>query len=406
MKKIFCITFLLCSMTLIAQEEEPKHKADFDFGKGLNFSLNEGDYQFYISGFIQPAVSYEKFENQDDDYRFNAKRSFFMLGGKLVKEKLSFLLQTDYSFSDPLMDAWIGYHPFDWMDIYAGQKQNFVNNREMLFREDRLQFTDRSLSSQTFSNTGREFGLFVETDFEVGYGVIVSPKVSITSGDGRNSFGDNSRDVDFGGAKIGGRLDIFPLGRFTKGNNLYTADLAHEETIKILVGGAVSENDGTSSPNGEGHGEFLLFDKNGKVSLPDYSQVYIDLLAKYKGFSMLLEYTDASVSGINEIYIDESATTILAPTQISEFLFLGDSFVGQLGYVTKSGFSFDFRYENTSPEFDTNANSLLTEFDNYTFGFTKYFDGNNIKLQAAISTTEFDQGPSLTTGELLLQIVF
>lgn len=405
MKKIICFALLLGTMSLFSQEA-PTNQADFNLGKGLTFNLNDGNYQFYITGFIQPSISYEKLKNQDSDYQFNAKRSFFMVGGKLSQEKLSFLLQTDFSLSDPLMDAWLAYHPYSWVTISAGQKQNFVNNREMLFREDRLQFTDRSVSSQTFSNTGREFGLFVETEFELGKGIFILPKASITSGDGRNSFGANSSDVDFGGARIGGRLDVLPLGKFTAGNDLFTADLAHENSLKILVGAAVSENNGASSANGEGHGDFLLYNNNGDISLPDYSQFYTDLLMKYKGFSMLLEYTNASVSGIDEIYVDQSATTILAPTQISEFLFLGDSFVGQIGYVTKSGLSFDFRYENTSPEFSANNNSLLSDFDNYTFGFTKYFDGNNIKLQAAISTTDFAQGNNITTGELLFQIVF
>lgn len=106
------------------------------------------------------------------------------------------------------------------------------------------------------------------------------------------------------------------------------------------------------------------------------------------------------------MFIDENAATILAPTQISQFLILGDSFTAQAGYVTTGGLSFDFRYENSQPEFDTNTDSLLSDFSNYTFGITKYFDGNNLKLQAAISTTDFALGNNITTGELLFQIVF
>ena len=406
MKHLICISLLICTLTLKAQEKEPKNSANFELGKGITFNLNDGDYQFFISGFIQPSVSYDKQEGSDADYRFNARRSFFMLGGTAVKEKVSFLVQTDFSNRDPLLDAWIAYHPFSWLTVTAGQKQNFVNNREMLYREDRLQFTDRSLSSRTFSRTGREFGLFVETNFEVGNGIIIAPKASLTSGDGRNSFGADSRDTDFGGMKIGGRLDVYPLGAFKDGNDLYTADLKREEQLKLLVGAAVSENKGASHPAGEGHGDFLLYDLNGNISLPDYSQFYTDLLLKYRGFSALFEYTNAAASGLDRLYTNTNATTILAPTQISEFLVLGDSFTAQAGYVTTGGLSFDFRFENSSPEFNNNAASVLSEFSNYTFGITKYFDGNNLKLQAAISTTDFAQGNNITTGELLFQIVF
>ncbi len=406
MKKLICITLLFCSAALSAQETQPTNQANFELGNGLTFNLNDGDYQFYISGFIQPSVSFEKIEDSDVDYQFNARRTYFMLGGNAVKEKVSFLIQTDFSLSDPLLDAWIAYHPFSWISVTAGQKQNFVNNREMLYREDRLQFTDRSLSSQLFSRTGREFGLFVETNFEFGEKLAIAPKASLTSGDGRNSFGSDSRDADFGGVKIGGRLDVYPLGYFTKGNDLYTADLAHEESLKLVLGAAASQNNGASHANGEGHGDFIFYNASGDIALPDYSKFYTDLLMKYKGASMLLEYTNASVSGIEEVYLDDSASTILAPTQISEFLILGDSFTGQLGYVTKSGLGFDFRYENVKPEFNSNASSLVSEFNNYTFGFTKYFEGNNLKLQAAVSTTDVVQGNNITTGELLFQIVF
>jgi hypothetical protein len=88
------------------------------------------------------------------------------------------------------------------------------------------------------------------------------------------------------------------LDAFKKGNDMYTADLPHESQLKMLLGGAISYNKGASGPNGEGHGDFLFFDANGIENLPDYSQQYVDLLLKYRGFSFLGEYVNASASGI------------------------------------------------------------------------------------------------------------
>lgn len=403
MKKTLCISLLFMTQLIFAQKVESPSNTNFKLGEGLTFDLNDGAYQFYIGGFIQPTIINEKIDDNNAENRFNSQRSFFMIGGNAVKEKLSFLVQSDFSLADPLLDAWIGYHPFNWLDVYVGQKQNFVNNREMIYREDRLQFTDRSLFSQTFSRTGREFGLFIETKF--GEKIGIKPQFSITSGDGRGSFGADSRDVDYGGAKIGGRLDFYPLGFFKEGNDLYTSDLLREEKLKVVVGGAVSQNNGASDPVGEGHGTFLMYNSNGEIALPDYTQFYADLLMKYQGFSMLLEYGRATASGLEILYTNPDATQVLMPTQISEFLILGESKVGQFGYVTKSGFSFDVRYEAASPEF-TNENSVLNEFTNYTYGLTKYFDGHNLKLQASLSTTEFDQGAKITTAQLLLQFAF
>lgn len=407
MKKILCISLICCNVLLFAQEETPTNNTNFKLGEGITFNLNEGSYQFFIGGFIQPSVRYEEVKGSKANNFFNAKRSFFMLGGKALKEKVSFLIQTDFSTASPLFDAWIAYHPYTWMTITGGQKQNFTNNREMLYREDRLQFTDRSLNSRTFSRTGREFGLFLETSFKLGKTVIIEPKASVTSGDGRNSFGADSRDTDFGGLKLGGRLDVYPLGAFKNGNNLYTADLLREDKVKVLLGAAMSRNKGVSHQTGEGHGEFLLYDQSGTVAFPDYTQIHADVLLKYKGFSTLIEYTNTSASGINRrIFTDSNATVILRPTQISEFLILGSNVTAQAGYVTKSGYSFDVRYENAKPEFANNTGSLLRAYNNYTLGLTKYFKGNNLKVQLAGSKTEIPNGNNVLTGELLLQIVF
>lgn len=407
MKKIAVLIVFLCiSIVLNGQENEEKNVASFELGSGLNFSFNEGNYQFNFGGFVRPAYTYSKVKGADADNEFNAKNAFLILSGKALKEKVSFLVQTDYSLSQPLLDAWIAYHPVPNTTITFGQKQTFVNNREMTYREDRLQFTDRSLLSQTLSNTGREFGLFVESKFQLGKTFGIVPMVAITSGDGRNSFGNDSRDSDLGGLKIGGRLDAYPLGFFSEGNDLYSADLAHEQKVKFVIGGALSKNTGVSNAIGEGHGDFFLYNSNGNDNLPDYTQAYVDLLVKYKGFSFLAEYANASAEGIDLAFVDEAATQLLAPQQISEYLVLGDSYNFQLGYVTKKGFSFDFRYENATPEFESNVNSLLSDYSAYTFGLSKYFENHNLKMQAAITKIDAAFGNNQTVGEFVIQIVF
>lgn len=387
-----------------AQESNKKNTADFKLGSGLNFSFNEGNYQFNFGGFIQPSYTYSKTKGMNSDTELNAKATFLTISGKAVNEKVSFSIQTDYSRSVPLLDAYLAYHPTEEISITVGQKQSFLNNREMMFREDKLQFTDRSFLSQNLSDTGREFGLFIASKF--GNKVGFAPMVAVTSGDGRNSFGSDSRDTDLGGLKIGGRLDIYPLGYFTEGNDDFSADLAHEENLKFVIGGALSENTGVSNANGEGHGDFLLYHANGSNNLPDYSQVYVDLLVKYKGFSFLGEYANASASGLNETYVDAAASQILAPQQISEYLILGDSYNFQVGYVTSKGLSFDVRYENATPEFGSNINSLLSDMRSSTFGITKYFNNNNLKMQASVTNIDMSEGKNQTLAAFVVQIVF
>lgn len=386
-----------------SESETERNFANYNLGSGLNFSFNEGDYLFNLTGFIQPGYFNESIEGMEDVNQFRSKRTFLQFDGAALKEKVSFFVQLDFSQSNPLMDAWMAYHPIEEVKISFGQKQTFVNNREMYYREDRLQFVNRSFLSQNLSQTGREFGVFVESQFDVG-GIGLAPMAALTSGDGRNSFGEDSRDSDIGGVKIGGRLDIYPLGFFKSGNELTSVDLKREDQLKFVLGIAGSQNNGASGAVGESHGDFFLFDENGNNSLPDYRQLYTDLLLKYKGLSFLAEYANTSATNIDIVYLDQDASQILTPQQISEFLALGDSYNFQLGYLTKSGFSFDARYESSMPEFDTYAGSVLTDMNVTTFGVSKYFYENALKIQASYSRIDPAMGEAINQIELIFHI--
>ncbi len=229
-KHIVTGIILLFTFNLKAQEATPKKDDNdnpnpkFEMGQGLNFNFNNGDYQFKIGGMIQPYVGYRKDSTNEPNYFLNSRRTFFNLSGKAVKEKISFLLQTDFSQATPLLDAWISYAPSSYFKITLGQQLTFSNNREMTIMEPQLQFIDRSLISTQYSSTGREFGIFLVSNFNIG-NILLVPQAAITSGDGRNSFGANSIDYDLGGLKYAGRLDLYPFGNFTEGNNNLIADI-------------------------------------------------------------------------------------------------------------------------------------------------------------------------------------
>lgn len=367
------------------------------------FNFNDGNYQFSVEGFFQPVWTLEKTGDLELKQRFNARRSFFMLGGKAVKEKVSFLVQTNFSDSRPLMDAWIAWHPDDRLTITMGQKQHFANNAEMRYREDRLQFSDRSILSSQFCRTGREFGLFAEGRY--GKKIGIAPSLAVTSGDGRNSFGEDSRDTDIGGLKYAARLDLFPLGYFSEGNDLYSADLMHEKKLKIATGIAWSMNRGASEAVGEGHGIFSLYNENGDQALADYRKINADFLAKYKGFSFLSEWVNSSATGLKNQFTDQNAVVRLAPEQISSFLALGNGFNTQLGYVSTGGYSADLRFGKLWPEFETD-NSIVQQMQYAGIGLSKYIKGNQLKLQSACTVMMPESGESQLLIDFLVQMGF
>ena len=411
MKKIsFLITIFIT--TFITAQESSQNKSDFDFGNGVSLSFEDGDYNFSINGYIKPTYVYNEMTNivdggtiNETNRQFKSKNSVLEISGNAKKEKVSFSIMMDYSLSDPLIEAWVGYHPSKNVNLYFGQKNSFLNNREMIFNEDILQFTDRSLLSQNHTNSyGQEFGLFIETTF--GEKFIYSPKFAVTSGDGRNSFGEDSRDSDLGGVKFGARLDLFPFGKFSKGNE-GSVDLAGEQKLIMELGFAYSKNIGTSHRTGNGHGDIMFYDADGNNNLPDYEKIFIDLLLKYKGFSFLAEYADAAASGLNQTYTD--TFNLLIPQQISEYLVLGSSYNFQLGYIFQNDIGIDFRYEFSTPEFTNEINnayenSILQDFENMSLGISKYFDNNNLKIQVGVSSIKYFYGNESTIAELVCQI--
>ena len=411
MKKIsFLITIFIT--TFITAQESSQNKSDFDFGNGVSLSFEDGDYNFSINGYIKPTYVYNEMNSIVDggtinefNRQFKSKNSVLEISGNAKKEKVSFSIRMDYSLSNPLLEAWVGYHPSKSINVYFGQKNSFLNNREMIFNEDILQFTDRSLLSQNHTNSyGQEFGLFIETTF--GEEFILSPKFAVTSGDGRNSFGEDSRDSDLGGVKFGARLDLYPFGNFSKGNE-GSVDLVGEQKLIMELGFAYSKNIGTSHRTGNGHGDIMFYDADGNNNLPDYEKIFIDLLLKYKGFSFLAEYADAAASGLNQTYTD--TFNLLIPQQISEYLVLGSSYNFQLGYIFQNDIGIDFRYEFSTPEFtneinNSYENSILQDFENMSLGISKYFDDNNLKIQVGVSSIKYFYGDETTIAELVCQI--
>ena len=406
MRNIFLHFLLLGSLAAFAQDKPvaPPHSANFELGEGLVFNLNNGDYTFKLGGMIQPAIGFIKDSTAEAEYLFNARRTYFNIGGKAKNEKLEFLIQTDFSLSSPLLDAWVAYQPHKTVKIAMGQKQTIGNNREMMLMEDQLQYIDRSVLSTVYSNTGREFGVFIESTFDLGSAVL-APQIAVTSGDGRNSFGASSLDTDAGGFKYAARLDAYPFGNFKEGNDKQVADLHREESPKLVLGAAASYNDGASGTTGEGHNELALYNFRGELQLPDYRQLYGDLLFKYKGFSFLGEYGVATAKGLEGAYINETATVDLVPRQISEILSLGAGMNLQAGYVTASGYGADVRYASVAPEFDTNVASVVSNITATSLGITKYIKQNSLKLNAAVTSYNVD-GASSLRGDFMVQVIF
>ena len=432
MKKFTLIFYLFSFLFYSSQDEliindakyEKNNSYDFSLGNGVQFSFDDNKYIFGIGGMTQSRYLHLKPDGSisNPSNYFGIKRTYFNMHGKLNDGLFSFLIQTNFSESFPLLDAWAGYHPNDNFSFFFGQKLSPLNNLSMQTMEYDLQFASRNYLSQNFSDLGREFGFFLESRFNFG-NMGIKPIMAITSGDGINSFGENSLDSDQGGFKYGGRLNIYPMGFFKTNNEFTGHDLLKEDNLKLMIGGASSLNIGASHKVGEGHyieeetpngiftpdGTFMFYNADSTLEskLPNYLKNNIDVLVKYKGFNFLLEYVNTAAYNLQGTAINPSGT-LLDTTQISEYLVLGNAYNFQLGYLFENDLSIDIRWGQSFKEFSFNENSILKNYDNMALGISKYFSKRAVKTQLMARYLNFYENTDFNqlSIEMLLQIKF
>jgi hypothetical protein len=294
---------------------------------------------------------------------------------------------TDFTASIPLIEAWVSYTPQKNLLFTMGQMKSIANNREMLISEPHLALFDRSLLSESFNLTGREFGFSMS--YQLGSSKLAMvPQVQITSGDGLNSFGQDSRDVDLGGLKYSARVDLYPLGLFKEGQLISIYDYLYENELKLLFGAGGSYNDGASQSVGEGHGDFYLFNSLGQVMHPDYRKLNFDFVSKYKGFSLLAEYSISTATGLENLYTG-SIIQALEPSEIATYLSLGSGLSTHIHYTSKSGYSIGLVYVHIEAEFDRD-DSILKNSNSKTFVFSKRIVNSSLTLQNSISIINMD----------------
>ncbi len=425
MKKIISIISLFAIITTVhAQESNQDISASFDknndytynLGSGILFNFDDSTHMFQIGGMSQPRFLNSRVNDTtlDPGNYFGIKRSYFSLNGSLNKGMFSFLIQTNFSDSYPLLDAWAGYHPNKNVSIYFGQRMSPFNNLSMQIMEYNLQFASRNYLSQNFTESGREFGLFIESKFSIG-NIGFKPILAITSGDGKNSFGVLSSDTDQGGLKYGGRLNIYPFGFFKENNEFIGHDTYKEKSHKLMFGFSSSLNQGASHEIGEGHyfqdlppnGTFMFFDTIGNRKLPNYLKNYVDILYKYKGFNILFEYVNTAAYNLQGTSLNSTGSLLLEPTQISQYLVLGNAFNIQGGYLFKSDWSIDMKFGRSYYEFEQTY-SILQNYDSMGAGITKYFSNRAVKTQLMASYVNFPslENQNILGLECLLQIKF
>ena len=419
LKRILTLIILLLLFVEYANAQEiiiNKYK----FGEGLEFSGKDNNYKMEISGYLQPYIDSKKYIDNNDSSLYNRmriRRARLNFSGSSKKEKISYRVQLDLtgggegdtSTESLVFDAWISYDITKRIKLTFGQKGTGTDNRELGIRSSTLQLVERSPISSAFASI-REFGFFAESTYKISKQSYLKPEFAITNGDGINVFGK-----DHGGLKYGGRIDYLPFGLFNNFGQYRQADLERELTPKFVIGANYSYNVGISDRRGSESGTILYLDNQNNELLPDYMKYGIDFLLKYRGFSLLGEYINASArvpGGITQrVRVDGTTSTVFTVNGIQDVnsyvkgrMMVGEGYNLQGGYVFKNLISIDGRVAYLKPEINSFLNNATyyNRSNYYTLGITKYLARNyGAKIQLDCTYINAKHGSNDVNGNLI-----
>jgi phosphate-selective porin OprO and OprP len=380
-----------------------KLKKGYVLGDGITLQSANGRINFSQSLQTSFAVNSTNKDLSALNAAFNINRARLTMVGNIFDNKISIVTRLNFSadfqsvttgvrtFNTTLQEAYIEYRPNRKHTFNFGLRADYIDSRETRMEGENLGFINRSALSGSFDAIF-DYGLRYKGSYKLGGKHLLKPYASITTGDSRSGLQKN-----FGGFKYGVRLDYLPFDRFSKGGEFYMDDLAREEKPKLVIGVIYSYNDGASSALGTNGGRFQYGDVNQNIVLPKYSKMGVDYLFKYSGFYSMGSYFATSASVPDNIKGEFRLTgqfATYATTQTEEQtkrlvqtrLNLGGAFNIQAGYLLKSDWALGLRYTRLNAN-ATSAN--YAEYNkHYTFVFSKYISGNNLKVQTEIGYEE------------------
>ena len=363
------------------------------FGKGVYIMGEDSSFTMKFNARVQSLLSFEapagEFNMDGMTSNWLIRRSRLKFSGYAYSPKLKYKIELGLSNRDHggenihtnntsnlILDAFIRYNFYKNMEVWIGQTK-LPGNRERVISSQKLQFVDRSLVNSKF-NIDRDMGIQFRNKFNIG-GIATRQAFAISQGEGRNRT--NKKDPNpSNGFEYTGRIEILPLGEFTGKGDYFSSDLKREETPKISIGVTYDVNKSAARIGGN-LGSYIE-DSNDQVidsALCDLNTILADVLFKYKGFSLLSEYANKTMTGDRVIDVDGDF--------INNY-YTGSGLTVQAGYLLENNLEPAFRWTSIEPELESGRDLI----DMYTIGLSKYIKGHNLKVQTDFSfITETDQ---------------
>lgn len=387
MKKFTFLLFLFLAFSANAQITIKQTKTDndlklsvlpyYNFGKGIGMTSPDSIFQLNIRFRMQNRATYIKNDDENGGYDGQIRRLRLRLDGYVGNPKFLYALQLSFAPGDVgeikdgenlniIRDAVIFYRPNKNFNISFGQTK-LPGNRQRVNSSGGLQLTDRSINNAKFT-IDRDFGFQLHNLNEYKDKFSYNFKTAVSTGEGRNST-----DKPDDGVAVTGKVELFPLGAFTKDGTNFEGDIIREKKPKLLFSGAFQQNNHARRTQGQLGND--LFETRTMKS------VLLDAMFKYNGWAAMSSFMSRTTT--------KNAVTI-NPDDITEtnYAFIGNGFDYQLSYNFPTNYEVIARYsiQNVGNDIET----LFPKTKQYSIGLTKYIWEHAFKLQTELTFDTLD----------------
>jgi phosphate-selective porin OprO/OprP len=343
----------------------------YSFGRGLGLTSPDSLFQLNIRFRMQNRATYIENENENSGYDGQIRRLRLRFDGYVGDPRFLYAIQLSFAPGDVgeiqegenlnvIRDAVIFYRPNHRWSFLFGQTK-LPGNRQRVNSSGALQFTDRTINNLRF-NIDRDFGFQIHQSNENLDRFSYNFKTAISTGEGRNST-----EKPDNGVALTGKVELFPLGSFTKDGTNFEGDIAREKTLKWMVSGVFHQNNKARRTQGQ-LGEDLFEQRTMKSLL-------FDTMFKFNGFAFMSSYMNRTAQ--NPITMNP------VDNLQSNFVFVGEGFDYQLSYVTVDNLEFMTRFSTQKVHQD--IKNFVPDTRQFSLGVTKYIWEHAFKIQGEIT---------------------
>ena len=398
-KLIYLNLFLFFTFNSLFSQEKPTNDIKlsslpyFSSGKGIGITSPDSLYQLNIRFRMQNRVTYIENDGESGGYDAQIRRLRLRFDGFVGNPKFLYAIQLSFAPGDVgeikdgenlniIRDAVFMYRPNNHWNISFGQTK-LPGNRQRVNSSGGLQLTDRSINNSKFT-IDRDFGFQVHNINEYKDKFSYNFKGAVSTGEGRNS---TEKPDD--GIAVTGKIEVLPLGAFTRDGTNFEGDIMREKKPKLMFSGAFQQNNHARRTQGQLGND--LFEKRTMKS------VLLDAMFKYNGFAAMSSFMSRTTTE-NAVTFDPDDITS------SNYAYVGNGFDYQLSYNTKSNYEFITRYSlqkvgKDIREFAPNSKQI-------SLGLTRYIWEHTFKLQTEVTydTLDYFDGSTKNNWYLRFQV--